>query len=178
VLPLPNENVKKTDINDFFMRDGGSNADFAELATGKRRRRSRSDARRDHREPAGGGGVPHRAGHPAQGWSTADRREAEGRQVDHGRQPVRSRWPPGSRSSSRFSVPGLPVDPGVRTLLLDRELSKRSLFQRLDQLMKDRPGYQAAHENLLIDHDHLIKLDQNVLRPADAQLVEQNGAEV
>ena len=65
-----------------------------------------------------------------------------------------------------------------RTLLLDRELSKWSLFKRLHQLMDDRPGYKAAMENLLIDHDHLLRLDQPNAYDTLLQLVEQNGAEV
>src|SRR5205823_4152922 len=31
----PRPDARKTDINDYFMRDGHSNAEFAELATGK-----------------------------------------------------------------------------------------------------------------------------------------------
>lgn len=63
-------------------------------------------------------------------------------------------------------------------LLLDRELSKWSLFQRLNALVEGRPGYQAAMENLLIDHDHLLRLDQPNAYDTLLQLVEQNGAEV
>jgi hypothetical protein len=70
------------------------------------------------------------------------------------------------------------VDHPTRTLLLDRELSKWSLFQRLNQLMDDRPGYKAAVENLMIDHDHLIRLDQPNAYDTLRQLIEQNGAEV
>jgi hypothetical protein len=70
------------------------------------------------------------------------------------------------------------VDHPTRTLLLDRELSKWSLFSRLNHLMDDRPGYKAATENLLIDHDHLLRLDQANALDILLQLVEQNGAEV
>lgn len=66
----------------------------------------------------------------------------------------------------------------TRVLLLDRELSKWSLFQRLNALMEDRPGYRAAMENLLIDHDHLLRLDHKNAYDTLRQLVEQNGAEV
>jgi hypothetical protein len=70
------------------------------------------------------------------------------------------------------------VDHPTRTLLLDRELSKWSLFTRLNQLIDDRPGYKAAAENLLIDHDHLLRLDQPNALDTLMQLVDQNGAEV
>ena len=63
-------------------------------------------------------------------------------------------------------------------LLLDREQSKWSLFQRLNALVEGRPGYQSAMENLLIDHDHRLRLDQANAYDTLLQLVEQNGAEV
>ena len=67
---------------------------------------------------------------------------------------------------------------GIRTLLLDRELSKWSLYKRMEDLMEHRKGYRAAMENLLIDHDHLIHLNQPNAYQTLEQLVEQNGAEV
>ena len=70
------------------------------------------------------------------------------------------------------------VDHPTRTLLLDRELSKWSLFDRLNKLIESRPGYRAAMDNMLIDHDHLIRLDQATALDTLLQLVEQNGAEV
>lgn len=70
------------------------------------------------------------------------------------------------------------VDHPCRVLLLDRELSKWSLFKRLGELIEDRIGYKAAAENLLIDHDHLLRLDQSNAADILLQLVEQNGAEV
>ena len=76
------------------------------------------------------------------------------------------------------SFGGFQVDHPTRTLLLDRELSKWALFKRLTQLADDRPGYKAAYENLLIDHDHLIRLDQPNAHETLLGLVEQNGAEV
>jgi hypothetical protein len=63
-------------------------------------------------------------------------------------------------------------------LLLDRELSKYSLFNRLNTLIEDKPGYRAGMDNLMIDHDHLIRLDQENAFDTLLQLVEQNGAEV
>lgn len=70
------------------------------------------------------------------------------------------------------------VDQPTRTLLLDRELSRWSLFSRLQELMDKRLGYRAAAENLLVDHDHLIRLDQKGAYDVLANLVESNGAEV
>lgn len=74
--------------------------------------------------------------------------------------------------------PGFAVDHPTRTLLLDRELSKSSLYKRLTQFTDDRPALKAAHENLLIDHDHLVRLDQPNAYDTLLQLIEQNGAEV
>lgn len=44
--------------------------------------------------------------------------------------------------------------------------------------MAGRPGYRAATENLLIDHDHLVRLDQNGAYDVLAGLIDQNGAQV
>lgn len=76
------------------------------------------------------------------------------------------------------SFQGFNVDHPTRTLLLDRELSKHSLFKRLQTFTSSIPAFQAAHENLLIDHDHLIRLDQPNAYDTLVQLIEQNGAEV
>lgn len=73
---------------------------------------------------------------------------------------------------------GFKVDHPTRTLLLDRELSKHSLFKRMTELVESRPGYRAATENLLIDHDHLIRLDSPTSYDTLLQLIEHNGAEV
>ena len=73
---------------------------------------------------------------------------------------------------------GYKVDHPTRTLLLDRELSKRSLFDRLTTFTSSVPAFQAAHENLLIDHDHMIRLDQLNAYETLVGLIEENGAEV
>jgi len=44
--------------------------------------------------------------------------------------------------------------------------------------MDERIGYKAAMENLLIDHDHLIRLDQGHAYDTLAPMVEQNGVDV
>lgn len=178
VLPLPDDQTRKTDINDFFMRDGHSNADFAELCTGKR-------------------ATPYKVMSLAE-ITAKPPEEAEflieqgilskgGRLLIAGKPKVgKSIFADNLALSLSAGIPflktnsfaGFKVDHPTRTLLLDRELSKWSLFTRMRDLIKDRAGYQAAQENLLIDHDHLIRLDQKDAYDILCQLVEQNGAEV
>ena len=178
VLPLPNDEVRKTDVNDFFMRDGNTNADFAELTTGKR-------------------ATPYKVQSLAE-ITAAPPEEAEflieqgilskgGRLLIAGKPKVgKSIFVDNIALSLASGIPflkggkfgGFKVDHPTRTLLLDRELSKWALFKRMHALMDGRPGYRAAMENLLIDHDHLIRLDQKDAYNTLLQLVEQNGAEV
>jgi hypothetical protein len=178
VLPLPDETVKKTDINDFFMRDGFSNADFAELATGKRATPYKvltfAEITESPPEEAeflieqgilSKGGRLLVAGKPKVGKSIF---------IDN----LALSLSAGIPFLKSGSFPGFAVDHPTRTLLLDRELSKWALFKRLTQLSDDRIGYKAAAENLLIDHDHLIRLDQPNAYDTLLGLVEANGAEV
>lgn len=179
VLPLPNDNVRKTDINDYFIRDGGSGPEFAQLALGKSatpfKVQTLAEIMANPPEEAQflidqgilpKGGRLLIAGKPKVGKSIM---------ADNLALSLASGIP----FLGRFGVDsGDPLRPGIRTLLLDRELSKRSLFQRMEQLMKGRPGYRAAIENLLIDHDHLIRLDQKESYDLLMRLVETNGAEV
>jgi hypothetical protein len=65
-----------------------------------------------------------------------------------------------------------------RVLLLDRELSARSLFDRLDQLIAERPGYALAADNLMIDHQHRIILDQPEAAGQLIGLVRANNVQV
>lgn len=178
VLPLPNENARKTDINDYFMRDGHSNADFAELATGKRvtpyKVQTLAEITENPPEEAeflieqgilSKGGRLLIAGKPKVGKSIF---------VDNLVLSLASGIP--FLKSGSFA--GFSVDHPTRSLLLDRELSKWALFKRMHSLMDGRVGYKAAMENLLIDHDHLIRLDQPNAHDTLLGLVEQNGAEV
>ena len=178
VLPLPNEQVSKTDINDYFMRDGYTNADFAELTTGKRATPYKVQTLAEITETPpdeaeflvehgilSKGGRLLVAGKPKVGKSIF---------IDNLALSLASGIP----FLKSGSFPGFAVDHPTRTLLLDRELSKWALFKRLTQLAEDRRGYQAAYENLLIDHDHLIRLDQANAYDTLLGLVEQNGAEV
>jgi hypothetical protein len=178
VLPWPNDEVRKTDINDYFMRDGHSNADFAELATGKRatpfKVQTLAEITANPPEEAeflieqgilSKGGRLLIAGKPKVGKSIF---------VDN----LVLSLSAGIPFLKSGSYPGFAVDHPTRTLLLDRELSKWALFKRMHALMDGRPGYKAAMENLLIDHDHLIRLDQANAYDTLLGLVEQNGAEV
>ena len=177
-LPLPDESLKKTDINDFFMRDGHSNADFAELATGKRatpyKVQSLAEIIANPPEEAkfliedGILSVSGRllvAGKPKVGKSLF---------INNLALSLSSGLPFLRCGSFR----GFAVDHPTRTLLLDRELSKHSLYKRLTEFTTHTPAFQAAHENLLIDHDHLLRLDQPNAYDVLLQLIEQNGAEV
>lgn len=178
MLPLPSPDHRKTDVNDFFMRDGYSNADFAELCTGKRatpyKVMSLAEIREKPPEEAeflieqgilSKSGRLLIAGKPKVGKSIF---------VDN----LALSLSAGIPFLKSGSFPGFKVDHPTRTLLLDRELSKWSLFSRMRDLVSTRAGYQAAEENLLIDHDHLIRLDQKDAYDTLCQLVEQNGAEV
>lgn len=168
----------KTDINDYFIRDGRSNADFAELATGKRitpfKVQSLADIMANPPDEAefliedgilSVGGRLLVAGKPKVGKSLF---------INNLALSLASGLP--FLRGGKFK--GFAVDHPTRTLLLDRELSKHSLFKRLSTFTDSVPAFQAAHENLLIDHDHLIRLDQPNAYDTMLQLIEQNGAEV
>ena len=178
VLPLPDEDTKKTDVNEYFVRDNHSGTDFAELATGKRQTPfkvlSLGEIIANPPEDTefiiedgilSRGGRLLIAGKPKVGKSIL---------VNNLALSLSS----GKRFLSAGSFKGFTVESPTRTLLLDRELSKNSLLKRLQGLIADKPGYAAAEENLLIDHDHLIRLDQPNAYETLIQLIEQNGAEV
>jgi len=173
ILPLPDDRTRKTDLNEYFVRDGHTNADFAELALGKRLHEYKVATLAE---------------------ITASPPEEAAFLVDQGILPRAGRLlvagkPKAGKSifvdnlclSLAAGIPFLgrfPIDHPTRVLLLDRELSKWSLFKRLHELIDYRPGYRAAMDNLLVDHDHLIRLDQKNAYEVLLALVEQNGAEV
>lgn len=178
LLPLPEEDAKKTDVNDYFMRDGFTNADFAELATGKRstpyKVMSLAEIIQSPPEEAefliadgvlSKGGRLLVAGKPKVGKSLF---------INNLALSLASGLPFLKQGQSQ----GFAVDHPTRTLLLDRELSKHSLFKRLTAFTDAKPAFKAAEENLLIDHDHLVRLDQPNAYETLLQLIEQNGAEV
>ena len=172
VLPLP-DGERKTDVNEFFVRDGHTAADFAELALGVRKT-------------------------PFIVASLADIEENPPDEaafiVDHGILPKAGRLlisgaPKTGKSllaehlalSVASGIPFLhrfPVDEGRRVLLLDRELSQRALFDRLQAFITGRPGYRVGRENLLIDHEHQLRLDLKESYDPLSQLIEQNGVDV
>ena len=65
-----------------------------------------------------------------------------------------------------------------RVLLLDREVSERSLFDRLNMLIDSRPGYAAAEDYLHIDHKIMFKLDQPGALDTIIGLIRANNADV
>lgn len=168
----------KTDVNDFFIRDGRSNSDFAELTTGKRatpfKVRSLAEIHANPPEEAeflieqgilSKGGRLLVAGKPKVGKSLF---------INNLALSLCSGLP--FLRSGKFK--GFSVDHPTRTLLLDRELSEHGLYKRLSTFTSNVPAFRAAEENLLIDHDHLIRLDQPNAYDTLRQLIEQNGAEV
>lgn len=174
VLPMPpGVDVAKTDINDFLVRDGRSGAEFAELATGKRATPFKVSSLADIM-----------AKPPEETKFLVDQGilPRGGRLLIAGSPKVgKSILADNLALSLAAGIPFLgrfPVDHPSRVLLLDRELSRWSLFSRMQELMDHRLGYKAAIDNLLIDHDHLIRLDQKDAYDTLASLIESNGAEV
>ena len=172
VLPLP-EGERKCDINEYFVRDGNTAPDFAELALGIRKAPFivRSLAEIEESPPDEAAFI-----------------------VDHGILPRGGRLlisgaPKAGKSllveqmalSIASGIPFLhrfPIDEPRRVLLLDRELSERALFDRLQAFTTHRPGYKVGYDNLLVDHDHHLRLDLKDSYGPASQLVEQNGADV
>jgi hypothetical protein len=178
LLPLPNAETRKTDINEYFVRDAFTADDFAELLTGKKAAPFKVQTLgeiyltppdeahflvENGILPAGGRLLI--AGAPKVGKSLL---------VDH----LALSLAAGIPFLKQGGFAGFKVDHPTRVLLLDRELSKWSLFNRLQTLVDAKPGYRASFENLLIDHDHLLRLDQKGAYELLHGLVEHNGAEV
>lgn len=173
LLPLPNDETHKTDLNEYFVRDGGNADDFAEMVTGKRaapfRVQTLGEIAENPPETAtflveegilSAGGRLLIAGPPKVGKSLL---------ANH----LTLSLAAGIPFLGKFAV-----DHPTRVLLLDRELSKASLFSRMQALSEWRPGYRAAEDNLMIDHDHLLRLDQPGAKELLLNLITYNGAEV
>lgn len=172
VLPLP-EGTRKVDINEYFMRDGHTNTDFGELVFGYKTSpfivRSLAQIREDPPEesaflvdqgilPQGGRLLV--TGAPKAGKSIFIENLA---------------------LSLAAGIPFLRtfnVKQPVRVLLLDRELSERSLFDRLNILIEDRPGYRIGEPNLLVDHKTLFRLDAPNSESTLIGLIQANRADV
>jgi hypothetical protein len=159
LLPLP-DGERKTDINEYVMRDGHTKNEFLKLVTGK------SD---DSIYLARSLGAI-RADPPPETMYLVDQLvPVAGRLLVTGAPKVgKSIWienlvlsiASGIPFLHRFEIANTRMTPGHRVLLLDRELSERSLFDRLNQLIAERPGYGVADDKLLIDHRFQLALDQ------------------
>lgn len=183
VLPLTadenGELHRKTDINEYFMRDGGNGNDFASLALGHGKTspfvvRSLRDIRENPPDEAvflvdqgllPKGGRLLVTGAPKAGKSIF---------VENLALSIAAGIP----FLRRFNIANTNPTPGHRVLLLDRELSERSLFDRLNSLIAERPGYAAAEDKLLIDHKMQIRLDEPEAATSLIGLIQANQAEV
>lgn len=172
VLPVP-DGEPKTDVNEYFVRDGHTASEFAEWALGEK-------------------SEPYKVQTFAEIMQDPPERPAM--LIDNGILPSQGRLLIAGKPKVGKSIfaenmvlslaAGIPflgqfeVDHPTRVLLLDRELSRSSLYERLMELMKYRPGYRAAAENLCVDHDHLIKIDRKGAYDVLEKLVTYNGVEV
>lgn len=172
VLPVP-DGEPKTDVNEYFVRDGHTASEFAEWALGEKAEpykvQTLAEIMQDPPEQASmvvdGGILP-----------------SQGRLLIAGKPKVgKSIFAENLILSIAAGIPFLGnfdvVEP-TRVLLLDRELSRSSLYERLMELMKYRPGYRAAAPNLCVDHDHLIKIDRKGAYEVLERLVTYNGVKV
>lgn len=184
VLPLePAEDgllPKKTDINEYFMRDGKTAADFAELVFGEKKHspfliRTLGEIRQEPPEEAT--------------FLVQDLLPRAGRLLVSGAPKVgKSIFIENLALSIAAGVPFLgkfQISPnpnsksdGHRVILLDRELSERSLYDRLNALIDARPGYSCADDKLLIDHRIQVRLDEPGATSALVELVRQNAGDV
>lgn len=173
LLPLPSEDAKKVDVNDYFTRDGYTASDFAELALGEKKAPYVVSTFAEIMEnpPEESTFLVEQGILPQGGRLLIAGRPKVGKSIFAENLAL-------SLASGLSFLGRFKVDHPTRVLLLDRELSKRSLYDRMMSLMEYRPGYRAAAENLCIDHEHLLKIDQPGAYDKLAELVTQNGAEV
>ena len=172
VLPLP-EGERKVDVNEYFVRDGYTSSDFAELALGVRKAPYivRSLAEIEENPPDEAAFIVDHGILPRGGRLLISGAPKTGKSLlaEHLALSVASGIP----FLHRF-----PIDEPRRVLLLDRELSERALFDRLQEFIAHRPGYRVGRDNMLVDHEHQLRLDLKDSYEPIAQLVEQNGADV
>jgi hypothetical protein len=179
VLPLP-DGERKTDINEFIMRDGRSFLDFMALVDGRGGKASPfvfqtlADIRKEPPPEAvflvdqgilPRGGRLLVTGAPKAGKSIF---------IENLALSIAAGIP----FLHKFAIANDGLTPGHRVMLLDRELSKRSLFDRLDELIDGRPGYGAAEEKLIIDHDFRLRLDHEDAGQSLVNIIQANSAEV
>jgi hypothetical protein len=178
VLPLP-EGERKVDINEYLIRDNNSFSDFERLVWGKNAESpflmsTLGDIRKDPPPEAvflvshgllPKGGRLLVTGAPKVGKSIF---------IENLVLSIAAGIP----FLRRFEMANDGLLPGHRVGLLDRELSERSLFDRLNALIEERPGYAAAEEKLYIDHKFKLQLDQPNAANNLKNLVMENGLEV
>lgn len=172
VLPLP-EDARKTDVNEYFVRDGYTASDFAELALGVRKAPYvvRTFAEIEENPPEQAAFIVDHGILPRGGRLLISGQPKAGKSIlaEHLALSIASGIP----FLHRFDA-----DEPRRVLLLDRELSERALYDRLQQFIAHRPGYKVGRGNLLIDHEHQLRLDLQGSAEPFIQLIEQNGADV
>lgn len=178
VLPLV-EGARKTDINEYMMRDGNSFADLEKLVRGIGKEspflvRTLAEIRLDPPPesvflvshgllPRGGRLLV--TGAPKVGKSIFI--ETMVLSIASGLPFLR-----------QFEMANDGLTPGHRVLILDRELSERSLYDRFNALIADRRGYSVAEDKLLIDHKFRLQLDTPNAANNLKNLVLENNAEV
>jgi hypothetical protein len=185
VLPLEPDDSgmfpKKTDVNEYFTRDGKSASDFLELVFGEGEKHSPFLVRtlgEIRLEP------PDEAVFLVEGLLPR-----AGRLLVSGAPKVgKSIYVENLALSIASGKPFLghfPIAPspngwtdGHRVLLLDRELSERSLYDRLNALIAHTPGFGLADDKLLIDHRIQVRLDEPGATTALINLVRTNSADV
>jgi hypothetical protein len=178
VLPLPDENSPKTDINEYLMRDAHTFLEFQELVDGKGNNkyivRTLSQVRADPPPETvflvGDGLLPKGGrllvtGAPKTGKSIF---------IENLALSIAAGVP----FLKKFPIANDNITPGHRVLLLDRELSERSLFDRLDTLIENRPALKLAEDKLLVDHKFSLILDQEGAGDSLINLIRANNAEV
>lgn len=178
VLPLP-DGERKTDINEYAMRDQASKADFEILLAGGDKKspflvRSLSDIFAE--PPAEAHFLIDQGVLPKGGRLLVSGSPKVGKSILV--EDMALSLASGIPFLRRFGVADINSTPGIRTLLLDREVSERSLYERLKMMIDNRPGYQAAMDNLFVDHKFRLTLDGDRAEEDLCNLVFANGAQV
>lgn len=178
VLPLPDQATRKTDINEYIMRDGHSFLDFQELVDGPAKSSPfivQSLAQIRQTPP------------PESMFLVDGLLPKSGRLLITGAPKVGKSILAENLALSiaagipflrQFAIANDNPTPGHRVLLLDRELSRRSLFDRFNAFIDGRPGFGLAEDKLLIDHDFALRLDAENAGPNLVKLINSNSAEV
>lgn len=176
VLPRP-DGERKVDINEYFTRDGKSKDDFEQLYKGLTGSPYRVKSLREIRQEP-----PPEAqfivGHgilPKGGRLLVSGAPKVGKSIF-----VENLCLSIAAGIPFLGQPEFTIDQTKqhRVLLLDREVSERSLFDRLNMLIDHRPGYAAAEDYLHVDHKIMFKLDQPGALDTIIGLIRANNADV